>query len=107
MQKDIHESFIERVKTKRKNKLKAEDDEIFNGKFWSGKEALSLGLIDNIGFYEEVLKQRYGDNIIYKNIEGSKGFFKKKLGANYQIEIIKNQIIDIYNEINIWSRYKL
>lgn len=107
IQKDIHESFIDFVKSRRKNKLTAHDDEIFNGKFWSGKQALKLGLIDNIGFYEEVLKNRYGNDIVLKNIENPKGFFRKKFAANLQIAAIRSVANDLVDEISYWSRYKL
>ncbi|MBT4989249.1 MAG: S49 family peptidase [Rickettsiales bacterium] len=107
IQKDIHGSFIDFVKTRRKDKITVEDDEVFNGKFWSGREAVKLGLIDNIGFYEEVLKKRYGENVVFKNIEGSKGFFRKKFAANLQISAITALANDFMNEITVWSRYKL
>jgi len=107
IQKDIHGSFIDFAKERRKDKITAKDDEVFNGRFWSGKEAKTLGLIDNIGFYEEVLKERYGKDVILKNIEGSKGFFRKKLAANLQISAMKTIANDFIEEISHWSRYKL
>jgi protease-4 len=44
----LHEQFIESVKAGRKDKLK-DDPEIFSGLFWSGEEALDLGLVDGLG----------------------------------------------------------
>jgi len=106
IQKDIHENFIDFVKTNRKDKLTMSDDEVFNGKFWSGKQAKEIGLIDGIGFYEDILKEKYGKDVTLKNIEGSKGFFRKKFAANYQINFITSIVSEILNEISLWSRYK-
>ncbi len=44
----VHAQFIERVKEGRQGKLD-EDSELFDGLFWSGEQALELGLIDGFG----------------------------------------------------------
>jgi signal peptide peptidase SppA len=106
IQKDVHENFIQFVKSNRQHKLKLADDEIFNGKFWSGKQAKEIGLIDDIGYYEDVLKEKFGKDVLLKNIEGSKGFFRKKFAANYQISYMTSLVSEIINEISLWSRYK-
>lgn len=46
----IHENFITTVKKNRPNLTKSLQTEIFSGKFWTGKDAMELGLID--GFYD-------------------------------------------------------
>lgn len=46
----IHENFINTVKKNRPNILITSQSEIFSGKFWTGKDAIELGLID--GFYD-------------------------------------------------------
>ncbi|HIH2762989.1 MAG TPA: signal peptide peptidase SppA [Candidatus Azoamicus sp.] len=46
----IHENFINTVKKNRPNILINSQSEIFSGKFWTGKDAIELGLID--GFYD-------------------------------------------------------
>ncbi|MEP0455899.1 MAG: S49 family peptidase, partial [Roseibium sp.] len=48
LQLEIHEIFIEMVKTSRGDVL-ADDPEIFSGKFWTGGSARDLGLIDSLG----------------------------------------------------------
>lgn len=45
---DIHQHFIKAVKDGRGNRLKA-NDQIFTGLFWTGSQALELGLIDGLG----------------------------------------------------------
>jgi protease-4 len=46
--KIIHQQFIEAVVANRGEKLKRDDPLLFTGMFWSGEEALKLGLIDGI-----------------------------------------------------------
>lgn len=105
IQKDIHESFINFVKTSRKGKLKSKDDDIFNGKFWSGKQAKQLGLIDEIGFYEEILTEKFGKKIIFKEISAPKGFLQKKLSA--LINMVSNEITNKIHESVIIDKFKL
>lgn len=45
---EIHRQFIERVRDGRGNALK-KDKEIFSGLFWTGEQAIKLGLVDEIG----------------------------------------------------------
>ncbi|MDE2422512.1 MAG: signal peptide peptidase SppA [Gammaproteobacteria bacterium] len=45
---NVHEHFINAVKTGRGNRLKI-DDNTFSGLFWSGEQAISLGLADKAG----------------------------------------------------------
>lgn len=46
----IHEHFINTVKKNRQNIINHEEAEIFSGKFWIGKDAIELGLVD--GFHD-------------------------------------------------------
>jgi protease-4 len=53
-----HETFIQRVKEGRGDKLKSDD--VFNGLVWSGVEAKKLGLVDGYGSLHEVARS-YSD----------------------------------------------
>jgi protease IV len=56
----LHEHFIELVKETRKDKLKGPDSELFSGDFWTGEEALKLGLVDGLSDFRSVLKDKFG-----------------------------------------------
>lgn len=60
MLQDIHRDFIGAVKLGRGDRLKAEDEELFNGLVWTGGQALELGLIDGIGSVRELAESKYG-----------------------------------------------
>ena len=58
IQLDLYKDFIEVVEKSRSSKLKKETGvELFSGEFWSGRKAKELGLIDDIGNPEKVLKE--------------------------------------------------
>ncbi|MDQ2091735.1 S49 family peptidase [Marimonas arenosa] len=57
----MHQVFIELVKTSRRDRLGEED--IFDGEFWLAGRAQELGLIDGIGHLEPKLKDLYGDDV--------------------------------------------
>lgn len=46
---NVHQHFIAAVKTGRGNRLKI-DDNTFSGLFWSGEQAIQLGLADKLGY---------------------------------------------------------
>ncbi len=54
--KTVHLAFIENVREGRGNRLR-ENPDIFSGLFWSGQQALSLGLIDGFGDAQFIAKE--------------------------------------------------
>ena len=72
---DIHQVFIDHVKSRRGAKLKGTDDALFTGEWWTGVRGLDLGLIDAIGDLHEVLRTRYGKDVELKVIEPRRGLF--------------------------------
>ncbi len=103
IQLDLHKDFIEVVEKSRGNKLnKNSGIELFSGEFWSGKKAQELGLIDGIGNANEILRKKYGEEIIIKKFEKSKGWLAKKLSSS---ENNADQVISILEERSIWQRY--
>jgi protease-4 len=53
---EIHKQFIAAVKTGRGNRLK-ETPETFSGLFWSGQQAVALGLADELGNLDYVARE--------------------------------------------------
>ena len=104
IQLDLHKDFIEVVENSRGSKLKKTEEEIFTGEFWSGRRAKELGLIDGIGDANQILKEKYGEDVIIKKFEKSKGWLSKKLSSsNDQFD----QLINILDEKSIWQKYGL
>ena len=76
MELDIHQVFIDWVKSRRDGKFKAPDDQLFTGEFWSGVRGLDLGLVDALGDLHETLHTRFGDDVRTKLIEPKRGLFQ-------------------------------
>lgn len=58
---EIHQQFIEAVKLGRGERLVADqDDTVFSGLFWTGEQALDLGLIDGFGSPGQVARDVIG-----------------------------------------------
>src|SRR5690554_6640364 len=66
---DIHNVFIDVVKSRRGDKLKAADKVLFTGEWWTGLRGVELGLVDAIGDLHETLHTRYGPDLELKLIQ--------------------------------------
>ena len=102
IQLDLHKDFIEVVEESRGSKLKKDAIELFSGEFWAGSKARDLGLVDGIGNANEILKEKFGEDVVIKKFEKSKGWLSKKLSSsNNQMD----QLANILEERSIWQRY--
>ncbi len=103
IQLDLHKDFINVVEKSRSIKLKKDTGiELFSGEFWSGRKAKELGLIDGIGNANQILKEKFGENVIIKKFEKPKGWLARKLSAS---ESNTEKVISILEERAIWQRY--
>ena len=106
IQLELHEDFINVVKSSRGKKLLDTDkNNTFTGEFWSGSTSLKLGLIDGIGNAEQILREKFGEEIVIKKLEKQKGFIAKKLSASFdnQFENITNTL----EERAQWQKFGL
>ncbi|MBS0289437.1 MAG: S49 family peptidase [Proteobacteria bacterium] len=81
---NVHTHFIKAVKEGRGGKLKGTDDELFSGLFWTGEQALQLGLIDGLGSAGFVAREVIGlDEIIdYSATHSLLDRLASKMGAS-------------------------
>ena len=102
IQLDLHKDFIDVVEKSRSKKLKKENGvDLFTGEFWSGRKALELGLIDGIGNANEIIREKFGENVIIKRFEKNKGWLARKLSSETQAE----KLISALEEKSIWQKY--
>jgi len=57
---NIHQQFVQLVKQGRGDRLKGDDQLLFNGLFWTGEQALALGLIDGLDTSSQVARDVIG-----------------------------------------------
>lgn len=103
---DIHQVFIDAVKARRASKLKAADDLLFTGEWWTGLRGVELGLVDAIGDLHEVLQTRYGKDIDLKLIAPKRPWFGlPRIG--FSTEGISGDLAATVEDRAIWGRFGL
>ena len=78
LQEEIHQQFKDWVSTRRGNRLNSEivkEEGIFEAKIFSGSKACEIGLADSIGELKQVMRERFNEEVVFKEISG-----RKKLG---------------------------
>jgi protease-4 len=83
MLNEIHQQFIDVVRTGRGNRLK-ETPEIFSGLYWTGARAVEMGLADGFGTVDSVARDivKAEDIVDYTSREGLPERVLKKFGAS-------------------------
>ena len=104
IQLDLHSDFIKVVENSRSTKLKKDGNpDLFTGEFWSGSKAKDLGLVDGLGNADEILKEKFGEDVLIQKFEKSKSWLNKKLSGASESQI--ENLLNILEEKSIWQRY--
>lgn len=105
-EQDIHGVFIEHVKAGRRGRLKASDDVLFTGEWWTGLRGLDLGLVDAIGDLHGTLRERYGPDVVLKTIAPRRPFFAlPQIGLSAQS--IADDVAASIEDRALWARIGL
>jgi signal peptide peptidase SppA len=106
IQLDLHADFIKVVEESRSSKLKKEENaDLFTGEFWSGSKSKELGLIDDLGNADEILKEKFGEDVVIKKFEKPKGWLNKKISGSSENQI--ETLVQLLEERSIWQKYGL
>jgi len=105
IQLDLHADFIKVVEESRSTKIKNSDIELFTGEFWSGSKAKELGLVDGLGNADEILKQKFGEDVVIKKFEKPKSWLNKKLSGTSDNQV--ETLLNILEEKSIWQKFGL
>ncbi len=104
--KDIRADFLEHVQERRGGRLKDDPEQVFSAAVWSGRGALELGLIDELGDMGTVLRERFGDNVRIRDFTPKRRWFRSPLGARAGAEVAAG-LLDVLEERAIYARYGL
>ena len=97
-------NFIKVVNNSRSSKLKKDGNpDLFTGEFWSGSKAKELGLVDGLGSADEILKEKFGEDVVIKKFEKPKSWLNKKLSGASDNQI--DNLLNVLEEKSIWQRY--
>jgi serine protease SohB len=77
IQRVIHQEFIDLVKERRGRKIELQDGHLFTGEFWSGRQALELGLVDGIMDVRTKMRELYGDKVRLRFVSAERGLFRR------------------------------
>lgn len=83
---DVHDYFVGLVKASRGDKLNGDPEELFSGDFWTGGQALELGLVDGTGNLSGILKDKF-DVELYRDYSASGSLveeFARSIGVGLQ-----------------------
>ncbi len=104
---DVHRVFIDFVKTRRAGKLRASDDELFTGEFWSGVRGATLGLVDGVGDLRATLRQRYGEHVKLKLIAPRRPLLSMPAFGFPARSELASDVIAAIEDRALWSRFGL
>jgi hypothetical protein len=68
---------------------------------------LSSGLIDGIGHLHPVLKLRFGEKVVIRNIQQAQGWGIRRLGFGVQVPDIAESAMDALETRALWARFGL
>lgn len=113
VQSGIHEAFKLWVRSRRGGKLSGSDEDLMEGAFWTGLEAVERGLIDGIGDVASVMKEKYGEEIDFIDCTpGRKGVLASLLSsfggeARAAIGFDPGALLEVAEERSAWNRFGL
>ncbi len=108
IQADMHESFKTWVKSRRAGKLSGDDNELMEGAFWTGRDAVHNGIADHVGHVVTVMKEKFGDEIKFVDCTPEKKSFLSSLlplGGDSKLDL--GQIVEVAEERSAWNRFGL
>ena len=102
--------------SRRGSKLKGTHEELFSGAFWTGVTAKELGLIDGLGELREIMQERFGEDVVFKNYASKTGILAK-LGVgsgsvfgdskNFSSNSMLSDVAEWIEQRTTWSRFGL
>ena len=92
------------ARRRRGTRLNGEESELFSGRFWTGRQAEKLGLIDQIGRLHDVLEARFGEEVKLITVAQKRGLLPFGTGM---AESATDRVIDRLEARSLWQRFGL
>ncbi|HEY0639503.1 MAG TPA: S49 family peptidase [Pseudonocardiaceae bacterium] len=106
MQEQLHELFVDWVRSRRGDKLSPGETELFDGEIWTGVRAAELGLVDGIGTLRQVIAKRYPDADITA-VEGRKPLLARLGLGPAAARLDPTSIMEAVETRAAWARFGL
>jgi len=99
LQAQIHDAFVNQVKSRRGNRLNGED--LFTGEFWLGHTAIDVGLADGIGHIVPTMKRMFGEKTQF-TIHGPKRSILRRFSTEFA-----SDALGVVEDRALWAQYGL
>jgi signal peptide peptidase SppA len=112
IQKEIHNNFIDLVKTSRGSRLTGPEKTLFSGEYWVASTALGYGLVDRLGELRSVLRERYGEEVLMPVIAAARGLFGRLAPSMEISELaarpgLADEVVSAIEARALWARFGL
>lgn len=112
IQEEMHASFRALVESRRGDRLNESGTELFDGSFWAGRTAVSLGLADGLGDLRGLLRARFGDKVRLCPVGTRRPLLAFRAGGGARLtngwaEALPEAVIGAAEERALWARYGL
>lgn len=115
LQREIHDSFIALVRSRRGEKLKSGETDLFSGEYWTGCRAVELGLADRTGDLRAVLRERFGDKVETPLVTSARGLLGRVAPGissphfedYFSPPTLAEDVVSTLEARALWARYGL
>ncbi len=109
VQEAIHENFRNWVLKRRGGKLKGNEGELFSGAWWTGGQAVEMGLIDGIANMHDLLRERYGEDVKLVPVQARRSWWRRFTPgrAAGRAEDWASGAVSVVEERLMWNRFGL
>jgi signal peptide peptidase SppA len=109
IQAEIHQIFIDLVRSRRGERLTGPEKTLFSGEYWTAQTALGFGLVDHIGDLRSYLRERFGKEVITPLITPERSFLGKRtlgvFGDETSAEALTDGLVSTLEARAMWSRF--
>lgn len=108
IQVEIHDAFKRHVAERRQGRLKLPEEELFNGRVWTGARAVEIGLADGIAAAHELVRLRFGRKARINPIGQRRSWLARRLrpGAEWPDRVAAAALATAEERL-AWARFGL
>ena len=109
LQEEIFTLFREWVLSRRGEKLNGTHEDLFSGAFWTGIQAKELGLIDGLGDLREIMRNKFGDKVLFKEYAAKTGILSKLgLAGSSEFSLVTDaKINSLFSDVLEWIEQRV
>lgn len=107
IQRSIHDSFKDHVRSRRGSRLVGDEAELFDGRIWAGCEAVAAGLADGLGDVHGIVRQRFGKEAKLRPLGRPRSWLQRRLGLEAMADGLLTRAAGALEERAMWARYGL